>query len=51
MNTHYLTRARLLFCSEFVSRETNRHNQLQWARQIRQLGSKWLLFKPMELKT
>lgn len=48
MNTHYLTRARLHFCSEFVSRKTNRHNQRQWIRQIRQLGDRWLLAKPME---
>jgi hypothetical protein len=43
MNTKYLRRARQLFNSEYVPAHVNRHNQRTWARQLRALGTKWLL--------
>lgn len=43
MNTERLKHVRRLFNSEWVPREHNRSYQRQWVRQIRRLGSKWLL--------
>ena len=47
MNTKILKRLREQFNSDLVSRETNRHNQREWVRSIRNLGDKWLLATPL----
>lgn len=41
MNTTYLTRVRKLFASG--DKRVDRHNQRQWLRSVKYLGSKWLL--------
>lgn len=48
MKTHLLRTARRCFNSEYVSRQTNRHNQRQWVRSLRFLGCDWLLVKQQE---
>lgn len=50
MNTKMLTKARQLFCVEYLPQEINRANQRKWIRSIRFLGDKWLLAKPIERK-
>ena len=45
-----LRRARLHYCSEFVSNEQNRRNQHKWVRAVDLLGDKWLFGKPLERK-
>jgi hypothetical protein len=39
MNTTYLTKVRTLY-------PDNRHNQRQWIKSIRHLGSRWLVGQP-----
>jgi hypothetical protein len=39
MNTIYLTKVRTLY-------PNSRHNQRQWVKSIRHLGSRWLLAQP-----
>jgi hypothetical protein len=39
MNTIYLTKVRTLY-------PNSRHNQRQWIKSIRHLGSRWLVAKP-----
>jgi hypothetical protein len=39
MNTIYLTKVRTLY-------PNSRHNQRQWIKSIRHLGSRWLLSQP-----
>jgi hypothetical protein len=39
MNTIYLTKVRALY-------PNSRHNQRQWIKSIRHLGSRWLLSQP-----
>jgi len=51
MNTAFLRRARQHFNNPYIPREHNRSYQRQWIRQIRLLGDKWLLAKPIERKT
>lgn len=43
-----LRRARLHYCSEFVSDQQNRRNQHKWVRAVNRLGDKWLFGKPQE---
>jgi hypothetical protein len=43
MKTKMLSRARRLFCHDYVPQSTARHNMRQWVRSIRQLGDRWLL--------
>lgn len=43
MNTTQLKRVRRLFNNDMIPREHNRSYQRQWVRQIRMLGSNWLL--------
>lgn len=43
MKTEMLIKVRQLFNSEYVSKHTNRHNQKQYIKSIRQLGDKWLI--------
>ena len=50
MNTERLKQARKQWNSPYVSRETNRANQLKWVRSVRNLGDKWLLAKPIAVK-
>lgn len=50
MNTKMLSKARELFCVEYMPREINRANQRKWVRSIRLLGDKWLLAKQIERK-
>ena len=38
-----LIKVRQLFNSNYVPRSTNRHNQRQYIKSIRQLGDKWLI--------
>lgn len=47
MNTTQLTRARRLFCSDWVPPHINRANRRAWVRSLRQLGDKWLLATPV----
>lgn len=51
MNTRLLKRVRCHYDSPFVSRETNRRNQLAWVRSVRQLGANWLLAVNVERKS
>lgn len=43
-----LRHARELFNNPLAPASTNRHNQRQWVRSVRQLGDRWLLAKPLE---
>jgi len=45
MKTEMLIKVRQLFNSEYVPKHTNRHNQKQYIKSIRQLGDKWLIHK------
>lgn len=47
MNTTVLRRVREMFNSDLVPPEHNRSYQRQWVRQVRYLGDKWLLAKPI----
>ena len=46
-----IRRARLHYCSEFVSQSQNKRNQHKWVRAVDRLGSRWLLSKPQERRT
>lgn len=48
MNTRMLRRARELFSTPYIPKEHNRSYQRQWIRQIRNLGDRWLLARPVE---
>ena len=48
MNTTVLRRVRQMFSSDWVPAEHNRSYQRQWVRQVRHLGDKWLLAKPIQ---
>ena len=50
MNTNMLIKVRQLFNVDYVPRSTNRHNQLQYVKALRQLGSKWLIHKDNEVQ-
>lgn len=45
-----LKRVRELFAVDYVPKHTQRHNQRQWAKSIRQLGDRWLIAKPYPLE-
>lgn len=51
MRTTMLRRARSLWNAPWASRETNRYNQLKWARAVARLGDKWLMAAPMERRS
>ena len=42
-----IRRARLHYCSEFVSGAQNKRNQHKWVRAVDRLGARWLLDKPL----
>lgn len=48
MNTTVLRRVRQMFNSNWIPAEHNRSYQRQWVRQVRHLGDKWLLAKPIQ---
>ena len=48
MKTNALRHVRKLFNSEWIPPEHNRSYQRQWVRQVRLLGDKWLLAKPIQ---
>lgn len=50
MKTTALKHVRQLFAVDYVPIHTQRHNQRQWVRSVRQLGDRWLLAKPIERK-
>lgn len=50
MNTSMLIRVRKLFNNELAPNSINRHNQRQWIKSIRYLGSKWLLAQYQQRK-
>ena len=43
MKTAALKRVRELFAVDYIPKHTQRHNQKQWVRSVRQLGDRWLL--------
>ena len=47
LDTRLLKMVRKHFNSPLVSRETNRRYQRAWCRSVRQLGSRWLMAKPL----
>lgn len=50
MNITRLRQARRLFTHPDVPRQVQRHNMRQWVHALRQLGSRWLLASPTNLK-
>lgn len=48
MNTQVLRKVRELFNNPHIPTEHNRSYQRQWVRQVRHLGDKWLLAKPVQ---
>lgn len=48
MNTQVLRRVRQLFSNPHIPAEHNRSYQRQWVKQVRHLGDRWLLAKPVE---
>lgn len=48
MKTKALRRVRQLFNSPHIPAEHNRSYQRQWVRQVRRLGDKWLLARPIQ---
>ena len=50
MNTTRLKQARRLFHNDHTPPSTARHNIRQWVRSLRNLGDKWLLARPVEIK-
>jgi hypothetical protein len=49
MKTRALKLVRELFAVDYVPLHTQRHNQRQWVKSVRQLGDRWLLAKPLDL--
>jgi hypothetical protein len=47
MKTNILKKLRATYNSDFVPPEFNRSYQRQWVKQVRRLGDKWLLAKPV----
>lgn len=43
MKTKALKLVRELFAVDYVPMHTQRHNQRQWVKSVRQLGDRWLL--------
>ena len=50
MNTTMLTRVRRHFVHAMAPRHVQRHNMRAWVRSVRQLGSRWLIATPLELR-
>jgi len=50
MKTNMLIHVREMFAVEHVPKHTQRHNQRQWVRSVRQLGDRWILAKPINVK-
>lgn len=50
MNTAALKRVREMFAVDYVPKHTQRHNQKQWVKSVRQLGDRWLLAKPINYR-
>ena len=50
MRTELLVKVRRLFNSQYVSKHTNRHNQRQYIKSLRQLGNRWLIHKDNEIQ-
>lgn len=50
MNIQALTAVRKMYNVDYVPASTNRHNQRQWVRALRILGSNWLLKKQVVRK-
>lgn len=50
MKTRALKMVRQLFAVDAVPIHTQRHNQRQWVKSIRQLGDRWLLAKSQPLQ-
>jgi hypothetical protein len=46
MKTKALKMVRQLFAVD----HTQRHNQRQWVKSVRQLGDRWLLAKPLDVQ-
>jgi len=51
MKTNALRHVRQLFNNPHIPANHNRSYQRQWVRQIRLLGDRWLLAKPIERGT
>ena len=47
MNTTILRKVRQMFNSDWIPDAHNRSYQRQWVKQVRHLGDKWLLAKPI----
>lgn len=47
MKTTALRRVRKMFSNPFIPTDHNRSYQRQWVRQVRLLGDRWLLAKPV----
>jgi hypothetical protein len=50
MKVKMLKHVRELFAADYVPKHTQRHNQRQWVRAIRQLGDRWILAKPINIR-
>jgi len=50
MRVNMLKHVRELFAVDYVPKHTQRHNQRQWVKNVRRLGDKWLLAKPVQRK-
>ena len=50
MKTKALKMVREMFAVDYVPRHTQRHNQRQWVKSVRQLGDRWLVARPLALK-
>jgi len=50
MKTKALKMVREMFAVDYVPRHTQRHNQRQWVKSVRQLGDRWLVARPLDLK-
>lgn len=49
-NDELEARAKVLFCSEWVSPELNARNQQEWVKSVQGLGNKWLYAKSNMVK-
>ena len=48
MNTQVLRKVRQMFNNPYIPVEHNRSYQRQWVQQVRRLGDRWLLAKPVQ---
>jgi hypothetical protein len=49
MKTEMLIKVRRLFNVDYVPQSTNRHNQRQYIKSIRQLGNRWLIHQDNQI--